>query len=138
MHRQARACDSVFTILSATLSLCMFKVWDDAVVLGKYFEKVVAQENTFFKNKTVIDLGAGTGFLGMLCAVLGAKVSITDRANRIGQLEQNIRRNHLSKEHVIASLYDWEHAGEQIKDIQTTWNKVHQTALPGFDIIIVR
>ena len=66
-------------------------VWDDAVMLAKYLELRVD-----LKGKTVVELGAGTGFLGMVAASLGAvQVCVTDQKCRLEQIQNNVRSNSL-------------------------------------------
>ena len=43
-------------------------VWDSAIVLAKYLEKTRKGD---IKDKIILELGAGTGIVGLSCAVLG-------------------------------------------------------------------
>ncbi|XP_019965025.1 protein N-lysine methyltransferase METTL21A [Paralichthys olivaceus] len=62
-------------------------VWDAAVVLCVYMEQMQLKE------KHVIELGAGTGLVGIVAALMGAKVTITDRASALDLLSTNVKSN---------------------------------------------
>ncbi|NXB50851.1 MT21A methyltransferase, partial [Leucopsar rothschildi] len=73
-------------------------VWDAAIVLCAYLE----MEGIDLKDRSVIELGAGTGLLGIvvtllvspvLLSPLGARVTITDRAAALELLESNVQAN---------------------------------------------
>ncbi|XP_032994358.1 EEF1A lysine methyltransferase 3 [Lacerta agilis] len=64
-------------------------VWEAALTLCEYFE---AQKLNFW-GKKVIELGAGTGLVGILAALLGGDVTITDLPVAMKQIEENVRRN---------------------------------------------
>ncbi|NXE45570.1 MT21A methyltransferase, partial [Casuarius casuarius] len=86
-------------------------VWDAAVVLCTYLET----GSVDLRDRAVIELGAGTGLLGIVAALLGkgcvlacfrpqrngralpcrlgARVTITDRAAALALLESNVRAN---------------------------------------------
>ncbi|XP_035661185.1 protein N-lysine methyltransferase METTL21A-like [Branchiostoma floridae] len=63
-------------------------VWDAAVVLGEYLETEVT-----LTDQTVVELGAGTGLTGMVAALQGAKVTITEREMALASLRRNIKSN---------------------------------------------
>ncbi|XP_051550606.1 protein N-lysine methyltransferase METTL21A [Myxocyprinus asiaticus] len=64
-------------------------VWDAAVVLCMFLE----MGNIDLKGKSVIELGAGTGLVGIVAALLGANVTITDRETALEFLSANVREN---------------------------------------------
>ncbi|NWZ51252.1 MT21A methyltransferase, partial [Haliaeetus albicilla] len=72
-------------------------VWDAAVVLCAYLET----EGIDLRDRSVIELGAGTGLLGIVATLLGkgfflfvcAHVTITDRAAALEFLESNVQAN---------------------------------------------
>lgn len=46
-------------------------VWDAAIVLAKYLEKLFEKNVETFKNLNVIELGSGVGCVGLTAACLG-------------------------------------------------------------------
>uniref|UniRef100_A0A8D0GQI3 EEF1A lysine methyltransferase 3 n=1 Tax=Sphenodon punctatus TaxID=8508 RepID=A0A8D0GQI3_SPHPU len=70
-------------------------VWEAALTLCEYFE---AQKMNF-GGKKVIELGAGTGIVGILAALLGGDVTITDLPLALKQIEENVHNN-LPEEHL--------------------------------------
>ncbi|KTF94294.1 hypothetical protein cypCar_00032861 [Cyprinus carpio] len=64
-------------------------VWDAAVVLCMFLEMGTVD----LKGKRVIELGAGTGLVGIVAALLGASVRITDREAALEFLTANVREN---------------------------------------------
>ncbi|KAF1371864.1 hypothetical protein PFLUV_G00273780 [Perca fluviatilis] len=64
-------------------------VWDAAVVMCMYLEMGKVE----LKGKGVIELGAGTGLVGIVAALLGAKVTITDREPALDFLSANVKAN---------------------------------------------
>lgn len=46
-------------------------VWDAALVLSKYFETADFNHGTLLEGKKVIELGAGTGVVGIMAATFG-------------------------------------------------------------------
>ena len=86
------------------------RTWDAALHLGMY---LLSQDINIIKNKQVLELGAGTGFLSLLCAsFLGAsKVVSSDGSPDVVRLiETNIEMNRhcLSSENTVyAELLEW-------------------------------
>ncbi|KAJ8352867.1 hypothetical protein SKAU_G00243430 [Synaphobranchus kaupii] len=64
-------------------------VWDAAVVLGMYMELGQLE----LRGKAAIELGAGTGLAGIVAALLGARVTITDREPAMELLRANVQDN---------------------------------------------
>ncbi|XP_078419419.1 EEF1A lysine methyltransferase 3-like [Cetorhinus maximus] len=73
---------------SANLGVSAY-VWDAGIALCRYFEK----ENINFTGKKLIELGSGTGIVGILAALLGGNVTLTDQPNILQQIEYNISAN---------------------------------------------
>ncbi|NXL74785.1 MT21A methyltransferase, partial [Leptocoma aspasia] len=111
-------------------------VWDAAVVLCAYLE----MEDIDLRDRSVIELGAGTGLLGIVVTLLGtkepagvralfstccARVTITDRAAALEFLESNVQANlppELRPRAVVKEL---------------TWGKDLDNFSPGaFDLIL--
>ncbi|MFT7815790.1 protein N-lysine methyltransferase METTL21A [Arapaima gigas] len=80
-------------------------VWDAAVVLCMYLELGRVE----LCGKTAIELGAGTGLVGMVAALFGAHVTITDRASALDFLHANVRNNipPEKREAVVVSELTW-------------------------------
>uniref|UniRef100_A0A4W3K1V1 Protein-lysine methyltransferase METTL21B-like n=2 Tax=Callorhinchus milii TaxID=7868 RepID=A0A4W3K1V1_CALMI len=64
-------------------------VWDAGIVLCHYFE----EENLQFHGKRVIELGSGTGIVGILAVLLGGNVTLTDRPSVLKQMQHNVSVN---------------------------------------------
>ena len=65
-------------------------VWDAAVVLSQYLER---KDINWIKDKKVIELGAGTGLVGMVAALLGGDVVVTDRKVALNYTKTNVEYN---------------------------------------------
>lgn len=100
-------------------------VWDAAIVLGQYLEK----RKPLIQNKTVIELGAGTGLVGMVAALLGGNVIITDRQKALKYINTNVENNAdvLSKLHIKVADLTW---GQSISDFEAPYD-----VILGADII---
>lgn len=68
-------------------------VWDSGLVLAKYLEYKHCFLKGHWKNKYVIELGAGTGLVGLTAACLGASVLLTDLPALLPLLELNLTEN---------------------------------------------
>ncbi|XP_044034155.1 EEF1A lysine methyltransferase 3-like [Siniperca chuatsi] len=64
-------------------------VWDAALHLCCYFE----EQSVELRGKRIIELGAGTGVVGILAARLGAVVTLTDLPLALPQLQANVSAN---------------------------------------------
>ena len=84
-------------------------------------------------DRSVLELGAGTGFLSVLCAkYLGARhVTATDGDERVVQgLDANLKRNGMeSGDEVTARTLLWG------KDIRETWVEKQHVSRP-FDLVL--
>lgn len=87
---QFRFCDHDINIVQDWKRLGVAAVvWDAAVVMCMYLELGRVE----LKGKRVIELGAGTGLVGIVAALLGAKVTITDRQPALDSLSTNVKAN---------------------------------------------
>ncbi|XP_044285520.1 protein-lysine methyltransferase METTL21E-like [Varanus komodoensis] len=66
-------------------------VWPSALVLCHFLETNV--KSYAMADKSVIEIGAGTGLLSIVASILGARVISTDLPELLGNLQYNIRRN---------------------------------------------
>ncbi|XP_053868721.1 EEF1A lysine methyltransferase 3 [Malaclemys terrapin pileata] len=84
-------------------------VWEAALTLCKYFE----EQKLNFWGKKVIELGAGTGIVGILATLLGGDVTITDLPLALEQIQENVHRNvpteHLARARVCALSWGLDH-----------------------------
>ncbi|CAH2327895.1 Hypothetical predicted protein [Pelobates cultripes] len=65
-------------------------VWDAAIVLAKYLE---SPEGPRMKEASVLELGSGTGIVGIMAGSLGANVILTDLEELQDLMKMNIDRN---------------------------------------------
>uniref|UniRef100_UPI00398E36B7 EEF1A lysine methyltransferase 3-like n=1 Tax=Pristiophorus japonicus TaxID=55135 RepID=UPI00398E36B7 len=80
------------------LKITMFKgaflgvaayVWGPGLALCRYFE----DEKINFTGKKLLELGSGTGIVGILAVLLGGNVTMTDRPYVLKQIEYNVSAN---------------------------------------------
>ncbi|XP_068450961.1 EEF1A lysine methyltransferase 3-like [Clinocottus analis] len=90
--------DTVFTLLGQELKIRQVfgsslgvaaAVWESALHLCRYFE----QQSVELRGKRAIELGSGTGVVGILAARLGAVVTLTDLPLTLPQLQDNVSAN---------------------------------------------
>jgi len=98
-------------------------VWDGAVVLAKYFEQKNEKHPELLKDATVLELGSGTGLVGIALAALGADVTITDLSTTIPILHKNVELNKSQCKHEV-----------QVKELY--WGQDTDDFDPDFDYII--
>ncbi|KAM5156259.1 protein N-lysine methyltransferase METTL21A isoform 1-T1 [Callospermophilus lateralis] len=82
-------------------------VWDAAVVLSTYLEMGAVE----LRGCSAVELGAGTGLVGIVAALLGAHVTITDRKVALEFLKSNVQANlppHIQPKAVVKEL-TWGH-----------------------------
>lgn len=103
------------------------KVWDCAIIMSHYFEQVVADNPNFFVGKRVIELGSGTGFLGLACWALGSKsVTLTDLSSVLPHLVENVE--------ICRRFYS---DGGELEVSELCWGQTPLNDMIGnFDIII--
>ncbi|XP_052100409.1 protein N-lysine methyltransferase METTL21D-like [Mytilus californianus] len=83
-------------------------VWDAAIVLSKYFETEDFLKGQLLKEKNIIELGAGTGVVGIIASTFGANVTITDLPEFNQLINMNIAENkHLITGNVTAKTLVW-------------------------------
>ncbi|XP_067847943.1 EEF1A lysine methyltransferase 3-like [Heptranchias perlo] len=79
---------NITTFKGASLGVSAY-VWGPGLVLCRYFE----DEKFNFTGKKVLELGSGTGIVGILAVLLGGDVTMTDRAYVLKQIEYNVSAN---------------------------------------------
>eukprot|EP00697_Spironema_sp_BW2_P017694 gnl/Spiro4/9466_TR5012_c0_g1_i1.p1 gnl/Spiro4/9466_TR5012_c0_g1~~gnl/Spiro4/9466_TR5012_c0_g1_i1.p1 ORF type:complete len:336 (+),score=86.62 gnl/Spiro4/9466_TR5012_c0_g1_i1:67-1008(+) len=65
-------------------------VWDAALLLIQYLQ---CFPSGFWRGRRVLELGSGTGVVGIACAFLGADVTLSDQAQLLPLLQQNVFLN---------------------------------------------
>ncbi|KAG8452572.1 hypothetical protein GDO86_004383 [Hymenochirus boettgeri] len=70
-------------------------VWDAALFLCGYIE----EKKLDFEGKKVIELGAGTGVVGILVSLIGGQVTLTDLPHALPQIQKNVSAN-ISSSHL--------------------------------------
>ncbi|XP_076982929.1 protein N-lysine methyltransferase METTL21D isoform X3 [Tamandua tetradactyla] len=91
-------------------------VWDAAIVLSKYLETpgFSGDGAHSLSRRSVLELGSGTGAVGLMAATLGAHVVVTDLEELQDLLKMNITMNqHLVTGSVQAKVLKW---GEELED----------------------
>uniref|UniRef100_T1JII1 Methyltransferase small domain-containing protein n=1 Tax=Strigamia maritima TaxID=126957 RepID=T1JII1_STRMM len=86
-------------------------VWDAALVLIKFLEmdEFFNENGTHtMENRTVLELGAGTGAVGLAASVFGAEVTLTDLDDHVALMNKNIVANRsVCKGPVKAACLRW-------------------------------
>jgi protein-lysine N-methyltransferase EEF2KMT len=89
-----------------------FRTWEAALHLGSYL--VTDEGRGLIKNKNVLELGAGTGFVSLLCAknLKARRVLATDGdVTVVEDIKTNIFMNGLADSGLIeGSVFKWGHA----------------------------
>ncbi|QDZ23174.1 lysine methyltransferase [Chloropicon primus] len=105
-----------------------FIVWDAALALTKYLEEnasrmvregcMATSPSSSSSKRTVIELGAGTGLVGLASAKLfrGSDCVLTDLPVVVPQLEKNIRLNEGVCSAVSARPLDWSWSAERVRE----------------------
>jgi predicted nicotinamide N-methyase len=81
-------------------------VWPCAVVLSKYLEKKYAADSQM-QGINVIELGSGTGCVGLVAAALGAHVILTDQSQLMSLMQRNVDCNNLQQQCSVRE-FDWD------------------------------
>ncbi|XP_057714568.1 protein-lysine methyltransferase METTL21D [Corythoichthys intestinalis] len=88
-------------------------VWDAAIVLAKYLETKQFYDPSsgvnLWAGRRVVELGAGTGVVGLMAATLGAHVNVTDLEDLQTLLKVNIQDNQtlISCGSITAKVLKW-------------------------------
>ncbi|MBN3281548.1 MT21D methyltransferase, partial [Polyodon spathula] len=105
-------------------------VWDAAIVLSKYqeTEQFVERSTGVYKwaNKRVLELGSGTGVVGLMAATLGACVTVTDLED-LQSLMELLRRDFAVAE-IPLEKQDEEYRSEDIHILHVMHRERRQPA----------
>ncbi|XP_075047956.1 protein N-lysine methyltransferase METTL21D [Mixophyes fleayi] len=89
-------------------------VWDAAIVLSKFLERRECTEPGVLRGRSALELGSGTGIVGIMAATLGANVTVTDLEDLQDLMKTNIDSNsHLITGSCQAKVLKW---GEDVSD----------------------
>lgn len=81
-------------------------MWDGSLVLAKFLE----HESALLTDAKVVELGSGTGVVGLACAALGARtVLLTDLEYTLANVRRNVQLNALEARASAVQL-DWTQA----------------------------
>ncbi|KAJ7507453.1 putative methyltransferase-domain-containing protein [Mycena galericulata] len=80
---------------------CGGVAWPAGEVLAHY---LVKQGPTALQGKNVLELGAGTGLVGLIAAILGGTVYLTDQAPLLNIMRDNVVINKLSSCCIVTEL----------------------------------
>jgi protein-L-isoaspartate O-methyltransferase len=78
-------------------------IWDAAHCLVDLMHRLGPDA---FRGKSVLELGAGCGYVGIVAARMGGVVTVTDRVDHIQHLRQNVELNGLEHSMRVAEL-EW-------------------------------
>uniref|UniRef100_F6SN53 Uncharacterized protein n=2 Tax=Ciona intestinalis TaxID=7719 RepID=F6SN53_CIOIN len=94
-------------------------VWEAATVLADYLA-----DNYDFRGRNVIELGAGTGLVGMAVAYLGGNVTVTDLQKFLPLLQENVDLN--------KNIIEKGGNGGNLTISELKWGKRLERFKPGF------
>jgi predicted nicotinamide N-methyase len=105
-------------------------VWEGGLALLAYLSETHNQRDAL-----IIDLGAGTGIVGLGCALLGYtnKILLTDLDEALPLLKDNVQRNALRDSEVIVTPLVW---GEPLSSlVRDSIVQAEQVLVLGADIV---
>eukprot|EP00210_Caulerpa_lentillifera_P006559 g6264.t1 len=71
-------------------------VWECGLYLSSYLSSSRSLDSNggnFWRNKRVLELGSGTGIVGIVCSLLGCSVMLTDQEQLLSYIKENINLN---------------------------------------------
>ncbi|KAI4894633.1 hypothetical protein NFI96_011393, partial [Prochilodus magdalenae] len=68
-------------------------IWPAAVALCKFLETPAGRQQINLLDKSVLEIGAGTGLLSIVATLLGARLTATDLPEILSNLRYNLNRN---------------------------------------------
>eukprot|EP01051_Picozoa_sp_SAG22_P004314 SAG22_NODE_228_length_14619_cov_4.604132_2_plen_282_part_00 len=103
-------------------------IWDAGLAMAAFLALVA---DKYVRGKTVVDVGSGTGFVGLVAAALGARaVALTDRLCALPLIKKNVAVNTPVLEGAVGP--------QQLAAVQLDWGDTAAAAeLRGAETIIV-
>ncbi|XP_057368238.1 protein N-lysine methyltransferase METTL21D-like [Daphnia carinata] len=102
-------------------------VWDAALVLGAYLDHMNQTRQIPVKSRRILELGSGTGFVGLVAAALGGDCLMTDLPEMVPLIKRNLLKNTpLLQGAGSAKAFEW---GSDISGLVSRTDK-------GFDIVL--
>lgn len=101
-------------------------VWKCAAAMGHHLCDRRYFPRGYWKGKRCLEIGAGTGILGLAAARLGALVTITDYGELSDLIAHNVKRN-LSPEQQAATTvdsFDWNHPAVAARFPKEKWDVI--------------
>ena len=72
-----------------------------------YLENKTVFPNGHYKDKHIIELGAGTGLIGLFLAKVGANVVLTDQKSMVPLMEANVNVNDINPSNIKVKELFW-------------------------------
>ncbi|KAJ2744670.1 Protein-lysine N-methyltransferase efm6 [Coemansia sp. BCRC 34301] len=93
-------------------------VWDSGLVMAKYLDHQTRLGKLDLSQKTVVELGSGTGLVGIALGRLHpeCKVVLTDKQELLGLLSRNIELN-AATDNTHAQCLDWTKDSDGLSDV---------------------
>lgn len=126
-------------------------VWDAAIVLATYLQTLSNGDGSksglnnfevgpFLRSKNVLELGAGTGLVGIVACLLGADVVITDTKDALNRTIENVEGNLGSSCKNLTVQERGSHKVEVLhwgQDLQK-WKNTSWDIIVGADIVYIQ
>lgn len=103
-------------------------VWDSAIVMCEYMVK----NADLLANRTVIELGAGSGLVGLVASHLGGTVTVTERKVVLEYLQKTITNNTSPGNEISVRELDWTQGLSKFRTSDQTYD-----IILGADIIYI-
>ncbi|CAE7361980.1 unnamed protein product, partial [Symbiodinium sp. CCMP2592] len=100
-------------------------LWGAALVLCRFLASSSRPPGRYLNGKRILELGSGTGAVGLAAASLGADVTLTDLPQVLPLTASNMAANSLCSPGTSLALLDWK--------VVANWPK---DALPNYDLIL--
>ncbi|CAD8083241.1 unnamed protein product [Paramecium sonneborni] len=98
--------DNLITIYEKMNLETAGKIWECSLILGRYLIKQAYFNKIELVNKSVLELGCGTGILSIILGKQGCNVLATDLPQVETLCEQNISKNNINNK-VKFKILDW-------------------------------